>query len=507
MAYYRTHRPIQFRDLLGQANAVAALSGALAMHRLGHAYLFSGPRGTGKTSAARIFARAICCTNLQTGKDRTVEPCGTCSSCQAILSNTATDLIEIDAASNRGIEDIRELREQAMYPPIQLSHRVYIIDEVHMLTTEAFNALLKTLEEPAVHVVFILATTELHKVPTTIRSRCQLIRFERASEEDLTKKLLQITKQEKLSADQESLARIAHHAQGGFRDAETLLEKLANQHPVLTKQIVEESLGLLPEDVTEALLTAALAGNTSECLDLLHANCQALPNLDAVIARLIEDVRSRIHQASTTSKTVDYRLISALDQLLEAYILQKSAPLPLVALELALLEICSFDSQKDIHRPSRQEVKQAPVSPSPTPPKHIAIPSLAPTAATTPLTETTPAESELSGEKMADIRKAWKEVIEEISRDNLFLGQLLRQATFHTASESSISIHVRYTFHVDKLAEKKNQQRIQAILKRLTGQTWNLHYTVNDAVPRSKAVKRPTTNLDDAVAVFGTGPT
>ena len=241
MTLYQQYRPQQFSELIGQTAAVRILQQALKQKRVAHAYLFSGPRGTGKTTCARLFARALVCEKPLLSNDG-FEPCNTCPSCMSIRNNQATDLVEIDAASNRGIEDIRSLREQVQYAPIQLSKKVYIIDEVHMLTGEAFNALLKTLEEPPSHCLFILATTELHKVPATIRSRCQMIRFERGSPAALTEKLDHIVKAEKWTVEKGVTERIASHADGAFRDAETLLEQLATQHQPLTLEAAAERL-------------------------------------------------------------------------------------------------------------------------------------------------------------------------------------------------------------------------------------------------------------------------
>jgi len=505
MAYYRTHRPIKFKDILGQNSVRATLQGALSSGRIGHAYLLSGPRGTGKTSTARIFARALCCTNLQI-KDRSAEPCGTCAACKSILNNSATDLLEIDAASNRGIEDVRELREQAKYPPVLLKKRVYIIDEVHMLTTEAFNALLKTLEEPADHVVFILATTELHKVPATIRSRCQLLRFERASVEDIVHKLQNVAKSESLTADKDALRIIAEHAQGGFRDAETLLEKLGNEHAALDAKEVRSSLGILDQDVAEAIITACLAGNSAECVSLLRKHCSQTQTLDALISALIELVRSRIGEEISSGKTPSGLYTHALQELLEAFILQKSAPYPLVALELACLNISSYQSQENIHRPSTQEPKKVAILPENEAAIQPAIPSRAPAAVITTIVASTPTVPvvELNLETINDIRKAWKEMSDEICRDNLLLGQVIKQAIFHTASEGLITIHVRFKFHADKLNEKKNQQNIQSILERISGQKWEVRYIVTDAIPRQKPVRKIADGLDEAAtAVFG----
>jgi DNA polymerase-3 subunit gamma/tau len=219
--FYRKWRPQTLAEVVGQEPITQTLLNALSSGRVSHAYLFCGPRGTGKTSTGRILAKAINC--LSNGKG---EPCNTCHICQAVTEGKALDVIEIDAASNRGIDDIRDLREKVNYAPNQARYKVYIIDEVHMLTKEASNALLKTLEEPPPHVIFILATTEAHKILPTILSRCQRFDFRRLSQADVASKLARICSAEGIHIEQKALQLIARAATGSLRDAENLLEQL-----------------------------------------------------------------------------------------------------------------------------------------------------------------------------------------------------------------------------------------------------------------------------------------
>ncbi|MDD4860112.1 MAG: DNA polymerase III subunit gamma/tau, partial [Dehalococcoidales bacterium] len=220
--FYRKWRPQTLAEVVGQQAVTQTLLNALAGERVSHAYLFCGPRGTGKTSTGRILAKAInCITNEGKG-----EPCNTCLLCQSITEGRAMDVIEVDAASNRGIDEIRDLREKVNYAPSQARHKVYIIDEVHMLTKEASNALLKTLEEPPPHVIFILATTEAHKVLPTILSRCQRFDFRRISQTDVVNKLAQVCQTEGIKIEPQSLNLIARTSTGSLRDAENLLQQL-----------------------------------------------------------------------------------------------------------------------------------------------------------------------------------------------------------------------------------------------------------------------------------------
>lgn len=253
MALYRKWRPQDFSDLIGQEHISETLSNAINTGKVAHAYLFSGPRGTGKTSTAKILAKALNCEH-----GPTPSPCNQCVCCQKINDGSFMDVFEIDAASNRGIDEIRDLRETVKFAPVDGKYKVYIIDEVHMLTTEAFNALLKTLEEPPSHVVFILATTEVHKVPITIQSRCQRYDFKRITKDDILKRLVTITDEMGLNADKDALSVIAIQADGGMRDALSLLDQcLAFTKDELTVTQVRKVLGLVGHDwiwqITDAL--------------------------------------------------------------------------------------------------------------------------------------------------------------------------------------------------------------------------------------------------------------
>ena len=219
-ALYRKYRPSRLEDVVGQSSVVKIVRNAIQYNKINHAYLFSGPRGTGKTTMAKIFAKDVNCLNPVNG-----EACGTCKNCLSVMNNECSDIIEIDAASNNGVDEIREIKNKINLVPSELKYKVYIIDEVHMLSIGAFNALLKTLEEPPEHIIFILATTDLHKVPTTVISRCQCFEFQRLTEKEISSRLRYIADQENVQVDDEVLNRIAELVDGGMRDAIGMLDK------------------------------------------------------------------------------------------------------------------------------------------------------------------------------------------------------------------------------------------------------------------------------------------
>jgi DNA polymerase-3 subunit gamma/tau len=284
---YRKWRPRTFAEVVGQGHVVQTLRNGLRSGRVAHAYLFAGPRGTGKTMCARLLAKAVNC--LGAGDD---PPCGECAICRAVDEGRLLDLIEIDAASNTGVDDVRELQEKVGFQPAQAKYKVYAIDEVHMLSNAAFNALLKTLEEPPPHTIFVLATTEPHKLPATVVSRCQRFAFRPIAEADIVAHLAHVAEAEGMEAEQEALSLIARHATGALRDGLSLLEQVASGGPV-TVERVREVLGLVPEEGTLAVLEAVAAGTVGETLSALAA--------------LLEGGRRRARRAPTAGRPLARR--------------------------------------------------------------------------------------------------------------------------------------------------------------------------------------------------------
>lgn len=266
-ALYRKWRPSSFADVKGQDHIVQTLKNQIISQRIGHAYLFCGTRGTGKTSIAKIFAKAVNCEQPADGS-----PCGECRTCRNIAAGASLNVVEIDAASNNGVENIREIREQVQYPPTEGKYRVYIIDEVHMLSTGAFNALLKTLEEPPSYVIFILATTEVHKIPVTVLSRCQRYDFKRITVETIAEHLKELTQAEQIQVEEKALTYIAKSADGALRDALSLLDQCIAFHygELLTYDNVLDVLGAVDITVFGRLFRAVAQNKTKDCIACLE---------------------------------------------------------------------------------------------------------------------------------------------------------------------------------------------------------------------------------------------
>lgn len=274
---YRKWRPRVFADVAGQPQVTVTLKNELQAGRIAHAYLFTGSRGTGKTTCAKILAKAVNCLHSVDG-----DPCGVCESCRGIDSGAVMDVVEIDAASNNGVENIRNLREEAAFTPASAKYRVYIIDEVHMLSVGAFNALLKTLEEPPPHVVFILATTEVHKLPATILSRCQRFDFHRIAPEDIAARLMYVAQQEQAELSQDAALVIARVADGALRDALSLLDQCMGRSKTVTLEVVSETAGLAGRDHLYELSDAVQRQTAADALaiiDRLHNNSKDMVRL------------------------------------------------------------------------------------------------------------------------------------------------------------------------------------------------------------------------------------
>lgn len=356
VALYRQWRPQDFDALVGQKAVKTTLKNALASGKIAHAYLFSGPRGTGKTSMARILAKALNCE-----QGPTAEPCGQCSNCQRIVQGTSLDVIEIDAASNTSVDNIRDLREQVAFTPAESRYKVYIIDEVHMLSTGAFNALLKTLEEPPAHAIFILATTDPQKVPATIQSRCQRFEFRRVTVDEIAEHLAMVATGSGIEADADALRLIAIQAEGGMRDALSLLDQCGVMAKRVTVATVREVLGIVGREALHELTGAIGRRQLPQALATLNLLLEQGKDVKQVLTELIEYLRAlvlylavpdyeEIYLTDTKEALAELaplfgrdRLLAAEERLHSAIQELRGSMRPRITAELCLLDLCRVE--------------------------------------------------------------------------------------------------------------------------------------------------------------------
>jgi len=437
---YRKYRSQTFADLVGQEAASRALQGAIISSRVAHAYLFSGSRGTGKTSAARLLAKAVNCS----GRARdSAEPCNKCQSCIEMTAGSALDLIEIDAASNRGIDEIRDLREKVNLAPALGPFKVYIIDEAHMLTEPAFNALLKTLEEPPPHVVFVLCTTDAQKIPLTVIGRCQQFVFRRHSEEQIAGRLTHIAQTENVEVNDDAMQLIARTAQGSMRDAVGLLDQLV---PLATGPITLEGarslLGIADPRLLDSLLDDVLSGRAAEALDELNRVYAAGAELRQVVRGLMESCRDRLVAALTRrDNATARRLSSVLDALLhlDGEVRRHAEPRFLVEATLARLAVELGTAAAPVASVGPRVAEPQPAAISAPQPISVAP---APDAVPVPAG---PADSAVIG--------AWTDVLDKLNRT-------VRAAYLDAQPEvdgTTLVLWFRYGFHHKKAQEQSMQ--------------------------------------------------
>ncbi|MFC1989778.1 DNA polymerase III subunit gamma/tau [Chloroflexota bacterium] len=491
--FYRKWRPQTLAEVVGQEPITQTLLNALSSGRISHAYLFCGPRGTGKTSTARILAKAVNC--LTNGNS---EPCNTCSICQAINETRALDVIEIDAASNTGVDDIRSLREKVNYAPNQARYKVYIIDEVHMLSTSASNALLKTLEEPPPHVIFILATTEIHKILPTILSRCQRFDFRRLSQTDVISKLTHICNTEGIHIEPEALRLIAKSATGSLRDAENLLEQLTTYYGTeVSLQQAQITLGITGDwrtkEVTKHIIDNDISAGmktinnvNSDGLDLRQFNRELVEYLRALL--LVKTGSDEAVDLTAEDKTElkDLAAKTPLEQILRAVKLFGQLELGVenystLPLELALID-CTLTSEEEKGSYTKQteyELRQpetvTTLPPTPFYPEKPAIKPV-PTSTPTPAapvmatTNTTPLEA---GSEIERLRLNWKQIIEQAPQDikRTSAVAILRSAGVMpmTVENDTVALAFRYPYHKEQIEKIENQRVAERIISTFLG--------------------------------------
>jgi DNA polymerase-3 subunit gamma/tau len=532
LALARKYRPQTFGDLVAQDPVRTTLERAVATNRVAHAYLFAGPRGSGKTTTARLLAKALNCAKR---KDGQAEPCNDCPSCVEITAGTSMDVLEIDGASNRGIEEIRNLRENVKYAPSGGKSKVYIIDEAHQLTDFAWNALLKTLEEPPAHVRFVFATTEALEVPDTIASRCQVFEFRRLRAEELIAHLMTIAKAEKVKLDEDAAGLIARASEGSVRDALSRLDQaLAVAPEGVTAAVVAQALGLGGLDAFFDLGEAIAARDAKQALETLdrlydggldveeiadglthHLRQLLLLAVDTGLAKLIEAATSdRERYAAQATKFRANDLTAMLSLLLESRGQLRRAEAPRVLLEVCLVELCSLPSASDVGdliqrlealekrlggasdtgrgsgqasaQPSRANAapSRAPEPPRTAAPPRTAPPPRAPEPPAPPRAERAeaaavpapPPETRIAPADQEDAVVRWRQAVDRVKERKLLLGTCLEEGLFLGIAGSNVRVALapEHAFHRAMLEMKENREILNQEFERLYGRGTSL---------------------------------
>jgi DNA polymerase-3 subunit gamma/tau len=495
ISVYRRWRPKSFEEIIGQERITHTLQNAIRTGRTTHAYLFAGHRGTGKTTTARIFAKALNCA-----KGPTPTPDNTCPSCEAIARGTSMDVIEVDGASNTSVDDIRDLKEKIVLAPTESRYKVYIIDEVHMLSTSAFNALLKTLEEPPQHAVFILVTTEPHRIPPTVLSRCQRFDFRRVSFAEIAARLRMIAQEEKISIDEAALAQIVRSADGSVRDAESVLDQLsAYTDGAIDVALVTGVLGLVDEETAAALAAATIARDVATALRLAQETTDAGKDARQVLRTLLEHFRDlllvktcgqaaagildapkeRFEQLQAQAQGASAAdLLRAVRTLNDAVVESRQNTQPRLALDVALIRLARPEMDPSMEglltRIERLEAgRPGPArAPSKTPPASNAAASNAAPEPPAPAPPKSTPQTASTALTIDDVRRQWARVLEEVKRAKMLCHALLIEGTPVEVDGSVLIVGLRsaYNFHVDNLHRPENRDVVEGALARVLGQ-------------------------------------
>ncbi len=476
-AISRTYRPSTFKEVSGQEHVVRTIQNQHASESLAHAYLFTGPRGVGKTTTARLIATLVNCENPANN-----EPCNTCSHCEQIRAGQALDVYEIDAASNTGVDNVREsIIDSVRFMPNVMSKKVYIIDEVHMLSTSAFNALLKTLEEPPAHVMFVLATTEIHKVPETIISRCQRFDFRRIATLELVERMEKILVQEDVEVDVDVLEEIARHSEGGARDAESLLgQVLALGEKKIT---MNEAVLVLPATQTilvEEFIKALSAGDAKTSIELLNTYLEQGIDLRHFVQDVVRLLRDRLllNVAAGESASVP-GLSKMITELLEAQREIRGEQIPQLPVELAIVRICGVSPKvvNEVVVPEVTETKVEEVIPvsievDESPPNVVSdfnkqeVDSVRPddsVSTDAKVFDTVPVIS------LDDVKSKWPEVYEQIKSCNASLPLMMRGCEVRGVEGERVELGFEYDLYVQTVNQEKNRNVIEGVLEQVLG--------------------------------------
>jgi DNA polymerase-3 subunit gamma/tau len=526
----RRYRPLSFDEVVGQEHVSRTLRNAIADKRVGHAYLFCGPRGVGKTSMARLFAKALNCA-----KGPTDAPCNACEICVAVHDGTDTDVIEMDAASNRSVDDARSLREGIRYAPLRSRSKVYIIDEAHMLTREAFNTLLKTLEEPPPHVKFFFATTEVHKLPDTIVSRCQRFDFRRITTADIVRRLRQVVDGEKIKVEDAVLAAVARSSHGGMRDAESLLDQLIS---FKAKGLGEEDVAAVIGEARGAHLTELLAavrgGDAAKVFTTLAAIFAGGVDVAAFTDQLLERFRAllAVKAVGRNADVVDLpeadlaeaerqaagltleALLYSIQLTLEAKRRIKEGANPRIVLEVALVKMSRSADLVTLSEALRGTVVAAPAPAAPAAAPAAPAPAAAeaePAADAdepVPLAAPAPAPAPAFAgvpTSLDEAQGAWPRVVATVKEKSVLAATLLREGrvTKFSADEIGFAMPPQFKdFHVKQLESPKNKVVIDAALQAVFGRKVGLKITLESggaSGPAAAAKKPADTTADPGV--------
>lgn len=491
----RKWRPKTFEEVVGQEHITKTLEGAIKQNRVSHAYLFTGPRGIGKTTTARLLAKALNCE-----KGPTPVPCNKCTNCEEIAIGSSLDVLEIDGASNRGIDEVRDLREKVKFAPANSRHKVYIIDEVHMLTTEAFNALLKTLEEPPPHVIFILATTAPFKLPLTILSRCQRFDFRRIKSKDIAKKLAEIVKDEGLEIEEDILFQIAQASEGSMRDGISVLDQLISLGgKKVTQEDLQAILGIVPQKTFFELTKALVENNTKEALNILaqiinqgydlshfatdlleHFRNLLMLKINEEVVDLSKDLRERLKEFK--EKFDQDRLLRMVEIVSQAREEMKRSERARLILEMAVVKLTKLEptvSVDEILRKIESIEERLGITPAQ---EELPIEEVS--------EEESPAEkkkNEVSYLELGGIKDAWGEVIREIKKDSAVTGAFLMEGEPIALKNDLLTIGFNedFKFHKEQIEEKENKELIQKALNKVFGKEFTIECRLTNT-PREK---------------------